>query len=256
LERNVGTVDKALKLLDFFSVERSEIGLSELARLAGYDKATTRRLLVALAKHGFVEQDQYTRAYRLGAGPVRLARIRESCFPLVQTAIPIVRDLARQTGETVHLSEFSAGSLITVHVEDSTHANRVYVDPGLVLPLHSTASGIAYLAFCGEEADRLIGDGPLAAHTSHTTTDPREIEEEVRVAARRGYSVGDQGFEEGVFSVAAPILGPDGLAIGTIAVAAPLLRVSKEIVARHGAAVMTAGSTVSARLFGARLAGE
>jgi len=252
----VRTVDKALKLLDFFSVERSEIGLSELARLAGYDKATARRLLVALAMHGFVEQDAYTRAYRLGAGPVRLARIREACFPLVQTAIPIVRDLARQTGETVHLSEFSAGSLITVHVEPSTHANRVNVDPGQVLPLHSTASGIAYLAFCGDEADRLIGAGPLTAHTSHTITDPREIGEAVRVTAGRGYSIGDQGFEEGVFSVAAPILGPDGFAIGTIAVAAPLLRASKEIVAQHGAAAMTAAGTVSARLFGERLAGE
>ena len=48
----------------------------------------------------------------------------------------------------------------------------------------------------------------------------------MRAAARRGYSIGDQGFEEGVFSVAAPILGPDGLAIGTLAVASPLLRVS------------------------------
>lgn len=252
----MGTVDKALKLLDFFSVERSEIGLSELARLAGYDKATARRLLVALAKHGFVEQDAYTRAYRLGAGPVRLARIREACFPLAQTAVPIVRDLARQTGETVHLSEFSAGSLITVHVEDSIHANRVYVDPGQVLPLHSTASGIAYLAFCGEEADRLIGAGPLTAHTSHTITDPREIAEAVRAAARRGYSIGDQGFEEGVFSVAAPILGPDGLAIGTLAVASPLLRTNKDVAARHGTAVMTAANAISARLYGERLAGE
>lgn len=250
------TVDKALTLLDLFSVERSEIGLSELARLAAYDKATTRRLLVSLAKHGFVEQDAYTRAYRLGAGPVRLARIREACFPLAQTAIPVLRDLARQTGETVHLSEFSAGSLITVHVEDSTHANRVYVDPGLILPLHSTASGIAYLAFSGGETDRLIGTDPLTAHTSHTITDRSEIEEAVRAAARRGYSIGDQGFEEGVFSVAAPILGPDGLAIGTLAVASPLLRVSKDVTARHGAAVMTAANTISARLYGERLAGE
>lgn len=250
------TVDKALKLLDFFSVQQPQIGLSELARLAGYDKATTRRFLVALAKHGFVEQDAYTRAYRLGAGPVRLARIREACFPLAQTAIPVIRDLARQTGETVHLSEFSAGSLITVHVESSMHANRVNVDPGQVLPLHSTASGIAYLAFCGDEIDQLIGAGPLTAHTSRTITDPREVAEAVRSAARRGYSIGDQGFEEGVFSVAAPILGPDGRAIGTLAVASPLLRINKQIVARHGAAVMTAANMVSARFFGERLAGE
>lgn len=252
----MGTVDKALKLLGFFTVDRPEIGLSEMARLAEYDKATTRRLLVALAKHGFVEQDGQTRAYRLGAGPSRLARIREACFPLLQTAIPVARDLARQTGETVHLSEFSAGSLITLHVEMSTHANRVNIDPGQALPLHSTASGIAYLAFCGADAGRLINAGPLTTYTRHTLTDPRELEKAVRAAARRGYSIGDQGFEEGVYSVAAPILGPDGRAVGTLAVAAPLLRVNKSIVAQHGAAAAAAAHAISARLYGERLAGE
>jgi len=252
----VGTVDKALKLLNFFTIEQPEIGLSELARLASYDKATTRRLLVVLAAHGFLEQDPNTRTYRLGAAPVRFARIREACFPLSQTAIPVIQDLARQTGETVHLSEFSAGSLITVHVEPSIHANRVNIDPGQVVPLHSTASGIAYLAFCGEEYDQLIGTGPLAAHTSHTITDRRKLEEAVRATARRGYSVGDQGFEEGVFSVAAPVMGPDGRAVATLSVASPLLRINKDIKARHGAAVMTAAQAISARLYGERLAGE
>jgi DNA-binding IclR family transcriptional regulator len=252
----VRTVDRALKLLNLFSIERPEIGLSKLARLAGYDKATTRRMLLALAEHRFVEQDPHTKAYRLGAGPVRLARIREACFPLTETAIPVIRDLARQTGETVHLSEFSAGSLITLYVEPSMHANRVNVDPGQILPLHSTASGLAYLAFCGDEADQLIGVHPLTAYTSHTISDPHDLEAAVRATARRGYSIGDQGFEEGVFSVAAPILGPDGFAIGTLAVASPLGRINKEVTARHGAAVMGAAHAVSARLFGERLAGE
>jgi DNA-binding IclR family transcriptional regulator len=245
-----------LKLLNFFSIENPEIGLSELARLAGYDKATTRRMLVALAGHRFVEQDARTKAYRLGAGPVRLARIREACFPLTETAIPVIRDLARQTGETVHLSEFSGGSLITLHVQPSMHANRVNVDPGQILPLHSTASGIAYLAFCGEDAARLIGTHPLAAYTAHTISDPLELEKAVRETARRGYSIGDQGYEDGVFSVAAPILGPDGVAIATLAVASPLVRISDEVAAQHGAAVMNAAHAVSARLFGYRLAGE
>ena len=252
----MGTVDRALKLLNFFSIERPEIGLSELARLAGYDKATTRRMLVALAEHRFVEQDAHTKAYRLGAGPVRLARIREACFPLTETAIPVIRDLARQTGETVHLSEFSAGSLITLHVQPSMHANRVNVDPGQILPLHSTASGIAYLAFCDEEAAQLIGTHPLIAYTPHTISDPRELEKAVAETARRGYSIGNQGYEDGVFSVAAPILGPEGSAIATLAVASPLVRISDEIAAQHGAAVMNAAHAVSTRLFGYRLAGE
>jgi DNA-binding IclR family transcriptional regulator len=250
----VSTVDKALKLLNFFTVNRPEVGLSDLARLAGYDKATTRRLLVSLAAYGFVEQDGRTRAYRLGGGASRLARIREAQFPLTQTAIPIMKELARDTGETVHLSEFSAGSLVTLHVELSPRAHRVNVDVGDVLPLHSTASGIAYLAFCGDDADDLVDRRRMTAYTSQTITDFGALGDAITAAARRGYAIGDQGFEEGVLGIAAPILGANGQAIGTLAVASPLQRVDRGTKSRHGAAVTAAANAISARLNGEPMA--
>ena len=67
----MSTIGKALSLLDLISVLDKDIGLSDLARLSTLDKATTRRFLVELERHGFVEQDEETRRYRLGAAPVR-----------------------------------------------------------------------------------------------------------------------------------------------------------------------------------------
>ncbi|MDP7586137.1 MAG: helix-turn-helix domain-containing protein, partial [Verrucomicrobiota bacterium] len=61
-----------MKLLDFFSERHPAIGLSEMARLAGCDKATTRRLLLALERSGMVEQLLESRKYRLGVAPLRL----------------------------------------------------------------------------------------------------------------------------------------------------------------------------------------
>ena len=113
----MGTVGKAISLLELFTVAEPELGLTDLARRSGFDKATTRRLLVALTSRGFIEQDAATRHYRLGAGLSRLARIREARFPFLQTAVPLVRDLASATAETVHLSEFGTDRLVTVHVE-------------------------------------------------------------------------------------------------------------------------------------------
>ncbi|TIT55228.1 MAG: IclR family transcriptional regulator, partial [Mesorhizobium sp.] len=134
----MSTVGKAISLLELFTVAEPELGLSDLARRSGFDKATTRRLLVALTGHGLVEQDAATRHYRLGAGLSRLARIREARFPFLQTAVPLVRDLASATAETVHLSEYGIDRLVTVHVEHPARANRVNVDIGQLLPLHST----------------------------------------------------------------------------------------------------------------------
>lgn len=246
----MSTVGKAISLLEHFTAKEPECGLSELARKARFDKATTRRLLLALSGHGFVEQDPDTRRYRLGAGLVRLARVREAHFPLLQIAMPIARDLGTQTGETIHLSEYSAGALATVHVELSAKANRINVDAGQILPLHGTASGIAFLAFSRPEVVKSYLDKKLETFTPHTIVDRGQILESVRMAAARGYSQSTQGYEEGVFSVAAPIIDTDGYALGTLALAMPLSRSDETTAGRHGAAVMQAARQIGTRLHG------
>lgn len=246
----MSTVGKAISLLELFTPREPEFGLSDLARRAGFDKATTRRLLLALGAHGFVEQDADSRRYRLGAGLARLARIREAHVPFLQISTPVARELALQTGETIHLSEYSAGALATVHVESSAKANRVNVDVGQILPLHGTASGIAFLAFARPEIAAAYLDRKLEAFTAHTIVARDQIMEHIRLATLRGYSQSAQGYEEGVFSVAAAILGPESHAIGTLAVASPLSRTDDRIAALHGQAVLHAARQISQRLNG------
>jgi len=246
----MSTVGKAVPLLELFTLAEPEIGLSELARNAGLDKATTRRLLVALINGRLVEQEPRSRRYRLGAGLSRLARIRDAHFPFVRVAAPVARALALETGETVHVSEFSAGALLTVDVALSAKANRVNVDVGQVLPLHGTASGIAFLSACdGAAADAYLG-GPLDKFTPHTVASREGVMEAVRAAAAHGYSRSAQGYEEGVHSVAAPIFGADGRAIGTLAVASPVSRIDDAVAVRQGEAAVRAAREISAGLGG------
>ena len=84
----MGTVGKALELLDLFSRSRPQAGLSELARLAGVNKATCYRMLGEMALHGLVEQVGPSREYRLGPALVRLARVREAAVPMRETLMP------------------------------------------------------------------------------------------------------------------------------------------------------------------------
>ncbi|MDX8500569.1 IclR family transcriptional regulator [Mesorhizobium sp. VK4C] len=246
----MSTVGKAISLLEMLGSGAPETALADLAKGAGFDKATTRRLLVSLIAHGLVEQDETTRLYRLGAGIARLALMREAQFPFLRMAAPVVEALAAETGETVHLSEYSKRGLITVQVIESAKANRVSVQLGDMLPMHATASGIAFLAFTEERIREGILAGPLPAFTPFTIGDVETLVEHVAAARARGHSTGSQGYEEGVLSVAAPILGADGFAIGTIAVAAPQVRIHKGDIERHGASVAAAAHEIGERLFG------
>lgn len=248
----MSTVAKAISLLEMLGRSEPELALADLARHAGFDKATTRRLLLSLMEHGLVEQDEGTRRYRLGAGLGRLALMREAQFPFLRTAAPLVEALATETGETVHLSEYSRRGLITVHVVESAKANRVSVALGEFLPMHATASGIAFLAFTEDRVRQAILAGPLPAFTPFTVSSAAALAEQVAATRARGHSIGSQGFEEGVQSVAAPILGADGFAIGTIAIAAPQVRVLEGDIERYGASVADAARSIGERLVGRR----
>lgn len=246
----MSTIGKALSLLDTLSRLDKEAGLTDIARLCALDKATARRFLVELEKHGFVEQDPDTRRYRIGSAPVRLARIREARFPLLRVAIPFIKSLAETATETVHLSEFSGGQLSTIHVEDAPRAHRIIVDVGSLLPFHATASGLAFLAFSPRAEIDAALEKPLEKFTDHTVVDPRLVRNLLDETAARGFSISDQGLEAGVISTAAPIRTPTGHPIGCVAVAAPLSRTTKTAVHEFGAQAIAAANAISEKYYG------
>ncbi|UVC12053.1 IclR family transcriptional regulator [Rhizobium sp. TH2] len=247
----MGTIGKALTLLDILSGMEKECGLTEIALACGYDKATTRRFLVELEKQGFVEQTSESRKYRLGAALLRLARIREQRYPFLRTAMEFVRELADLTGETVHLSEFSNGRLSNVHVEESTRAHRVFVRIGTILPFHATASGLAFLAASSSDVIEAELAKPLQSFTDHTLTDADEVRRRIEETRALGYSISRQGMEAGVISVSAAICPPGGRPVGSITVAAPFVRTDDGRITEHGIAVSAAAQRISDALFGA-----
>ena len=247
----MGTIGKALTLLDILSGMDREAGLTEIARACAYDKATTRRFLIELERQGFVEQQADTRRYRLGATLLRLARIREARYPFLQTATQFVRELAELTGETVHLSEFSNGRLSTIHVEESSKAHRVIVKIGMILPFHATASGLAYLAACPREMIETELSKPLAAYTGYTSVDADELRQRIEETQTRGYSVNRQGMEAGVISASAAIVPPDGRPVGSLTVAAPVVRADDDRIREYGMAARASARRISEAFFGA-----
>jgi len=246
--RVMQTVDKALRLLGLFSEERPEIGLSEIARLSGFNKATARRFLLALEKHGFVEQDARNRHYRLGAGLLRLARVREAVSPVQTVVRPILEDLVTRLGETAHFSLYTGGALATIGLAESAKSNRVMLERGEVIPLHATASGIAFMAFARPEIVDAALRESLIGHTVHTITDARELRKRLKTVARAGVAVANGSYEDGVCGIAAPVFGQDSFARGAVAIAAPASRAKRAVIAAIQPEVRQAAAEISAAM--------
>ncbi len=221
----MGTITKALDLLNHFTAARAEIGLGEFARLAGRDKATVHRHLTELTENGFLEQHPVTRAYRLGPALLRLAGVREAAFPVRKLLRPIVSALAEVTGELAHASILQGDALSTVvHADPHLHGIQVHFDEAEVLPLHATSSGLAVLAFGPEDLRARVLSRPLTHHTGKTVTDPARLKAMIEDVRQSGLAQSDGTFDAEVASQGVPIYGEGGRVIGALSVAVPAVR--------------------------------
>ncbi|MCF3595193.1 IclR family transcriptional regulator [Rhodobacteraceae bacterium LMO-12] len=223
----MGTVSKALSLLDFFNRSRSTIGLSEMARLSGLNKATVHRHLSELQSQGFVEQTDTAREYRLGPAFLRLAALREAAVPLRDLAQQVLCDLSAATHETAHFSLLQNGQLTTTAYSYSPHhGTRVTMEDAEVLVLHATSSGLAVLAYSSPDFVDAALSAPLEKRTLHTVTDTDKLRASLTPIRNSGMAQSIGGFEDDVHSHGMPVFDAAAQVIGAIAVAAPTARMT------------------------------
>lgn len=246
---------KTLNLLTHFSVARPEIGLSQLCRLAGRDKATTHRHLQALEETGFVEQNPDTRQYRLGPALLHLAQTREATVPRKTSAEGALRVLADATGETSHVSVLSGNCLYPLtSCESPQHSIRAIIDIQ-TFPLHATASGLCALAFGPVDlAD--VAKSDLRRFTPGTVTNPAALDAALEQVRASGFARSYGSYETEVHSIAAPVFDhTDGFA-GAVTVAcvasrltdAAERRISTELVAASRSISRNWGGTVPSHI--------
>ncbi|MFY1708292.1 IclR family transcriptional regulator [Tritonibacter scottomollicae] len=248
----MGTVSKALNLLTHFNHGRLVIGLSDLTRLSGMNKATVYRLMSELQATGFVEQVDGDRAYRLGPQVLRLAALREASVPILSASRRVLRELSEETGETTHLSLLQGDQLASLsHAYAPRNATKVMMEDAEVLTFHGTASGLAVLAFADPGFVDAVLAQPLEARTAQTQTDPVAIRAELAAVQRSGLAQSIGGYEAEVHSHAVPIFGPDQVVLGALAVAAPTSRMSDDQKTAIPRALRLAGLALTERIGGA-----
>ncbi len=242
-------VKRALSLLELFTESASEIGLSDAARLSGHDKATVHRLLGTLREAELVEQDPHTKLYRIGPAVLRLARVREKSTPLLSVVQPLLDQITQETGETSHFSLYTGDALTVVASCTSSRPNHVALNKMEVLPMHATASGLAYLAYCKKELrDRALAQN-LPSFTRWTVTEVEGIKQVLEDVRHSGFAIADKSYDDDSFGIAVPIFGAaDGTAMGALAVAAPIYRMTEPVRAKIVELLRETSSELSRRM--------
>jgi DNA-binding IclR family transcriptional regulator len=212
----VGSVLRAMRLLELFERGQPEMSLAEFARRSGYSKSTTYRLLITLVKAGWLERSP-AGAFRLTIKAFQVGSVLVDSLELRQEAGPIMARMAAELDESVYLVVAAGTRAVCLERIDSGQGVRLadlYV--GGSQPLNLGAAPRALLAF---DEDRLLPpllEEGLSRRTEHSLIDPTDLQSDLADTRRRGYSISDEDVTVGIAAIGAPILGADGVAIAAL----------------------------------------
>lgn len=234
----IDAVANALSILNAIA-SHDVLGLAEAAEIAGVSKSTAYRLLATLETARLVERLPGS-GYRAGVAAVRWATQLLAQFDVRTVALPILRELRDETGETVNLAVLREARLVYVEIVASPAAFRMEDEPGAVAPIHATALGKAVAVHL--EPNRLaalLGPEPYPRFTSRTVTRWRDFAQRLDEVRALGYGTDLEEVEMGVSCVAAPIVVGDQVA-GAISVSGPRTRMDDSRIRQVGELLLDA----------------
>lgn len=197
-------------LLDFLSESTEGMSLTQLSQRAKLPKSTIHGLLATLREGKFVDQDAETGHYRLGIRLFELGNKVARSWDIRDAALPVMKRLNKEFGETVHLGAEDNGEVLYLEKIAPDSLVSIVSDVGLRLPMHCSGLGKVLLAQKSKtELRRFLELKGLPALTYRTITSAESLEKELIQIREQGYAMDDGETMEGLRCVAAPIFDTD-----------------------------------------------
>ncbi len=219
------SLQKALRILLHMGQRSPNVGVAQIASDLGLNKSTVYRLLCAMEKFGLVERLPEDERYRLGLKLHELGMRAIESRSLREEAHPFLVDLAKKSGESVHLAvPGPRGAICLDQVESSTRF-MVRTPIGSIFEPHCSAIGKAVIAFMPEdELDLLLTSQEFTKYTAFTLTRVSDIKKDLRAVVKKGYAQDRQETEVGINCIAVPLHLSSMRGAGAVGMSGPIHR--------------------------------
>lgn len=226
-------LDRTFAILELFEEERPEWSSTEIARALDLPVPTAHRILSALARRGYVSQHTETKRFRLGIAALQLGDRARAVVDLRSVALPSLRRISRDTGETSLLTVLTPRQDRGVCLErvETAQPLRLSVTPGRQLPLHAGASQKVLMAFMELDALERALARPLEHLCQNTITDPALLRAELETIRASGCATSFEETNLGVWGLAVPILDDRGIVVCAVGIAGPSARLDQARIA-------------------------
>lgn len=247
-ERNfLKTLARGFRVLAYFTPERPEASLTELAEALDSDSSTASRFTYTLEKLGYLERDEQTKLYRVSSKIFALTVSLSGPRNIRKVSLPYMEDLRDTTGETVVLGVRDGVEIVVIEVVETRHALVPRGWVGGRVPVYCSALGKALLVHLPQpELKRLVDTVSLVAYTEHTIVNRFNLLKELDLTRERGWSLNNEEYTRGIVSVGAPIYTGRRVPSGAICVDVPTARIpDQEYITQLAAEVKQTAATIS-----------
>ncbi|MEV4801195.1 IclR family transcriptional regulator [Nonomuraea sp. NPDC049421] len=211
----IQSVERAAAILRLLASGPRQLGVAELARALGLPKGTLHGILRTLVRVGFVEQDQATGKYRLGATLLHLGSSYLDVNELRGRSINWADALAGRSRESAWIGTLHEDHVLVIHHVFRPDDSMQTLQVGTYLPVHASALGKVLLAYDPYDEPPAA---PLEPYTKHTLADPAALAAELDGVRSRGWACEMEELTEGEVAIAAPIKDPRGIVVGAIGI--------------------------------------
>jgi DNA-binding IclR family transcriptional regulator len=241
-------LDKGLDILELLAETEEGLSQAEIAKALSRSPNEIYRMLDRLVRRGYIARmstDRYELTLKLFALAHRHAPMRR----LVSQAMPVLRDFARQAGQSCHLAVYDRGEVIVVAQVDSPSYWGIAVRVGARVGLFDTGSGHVLLAYASPAERKLMAE---EHEMMPLETRPADLDGRLAEIVKRGYEQMESRQTPSVVNLTVPILGPHGSIIA--AMTSPYVQrldthsPDQQAVLQH---LIASGSAISANAGGA-----
>lgn len=226
----IKSVDRAIDLLECFTEAKTEIGVTELAKLIGLTKPSAYRLAETLLMRGYLIKDPDRLRYQIGPKVLNLSKVFFYKVDIRTMALPHMNKIRDRFDEGVTLFMVIGDKRVCVASLESTQPLRRVISVGEGLPLGIGASGKLLVAYQGFESYQGINENEL---------------DQIR---KKGYCVSHDETGNNISAVAVPIRNHLGQVIGALTMAGSSVRYSEEFISRYIPVMQQHGDSISREL--------
>lgn len=225
-------LERGFAVIKAFSADTHALTITQVAARTGLTRAVARRYLLTLDELGCVVQDGSH--FKLTPRVLDLGFTYLSTLDVANFAQPFMERLVEKLHESCSVSVLDGHDCVYVARVPAKRIMSINLVVGSRLPAHATSMGKVLLAALSPDAlDRYFATATLSRLTKRTICNETTLRRVLKDVRDRGWAFADQESEDGVRTVAAPIVDRSGEIVAAINVSGHAARVSMNELRRH-----------------------